>query len=202
MQIRAKSARRLCRALCSYHPLRRRPTRTVGVRVRATLAVQREISHLSRLVPIAQCVRVGLKRVTRSDCRRIRRAHEKSRQKCTCTSCATRKAYKVSRGGNDRATTGACAQSIASRVLVTALCASLQQLRNQGARTESPAVAPTWHMLVHPFNCALSFFPYLPLRMLKMSADDAPLSKVENIAKDHLFLSHFPGKTMKTKMVA
>ena len=87
--------------------------------MRATLAVQREISHLSRLVPIAQCVGVGLKRVTRSGLPSHRTKHEKSRQRCTRTSRATRKAYKVSRGGNDHATTGACAQSIACRVLVT-----------------------------------------------------------------------------------
>ena len=39
--------------------------------------------------------------------------------------------------------------------------------------TESPAVAPGTHILVHPLSCDERPLPYLPFKMLMISAADA-----------------------------
>ena len=43
-------------------------------------------------------------------------------------------------------------------------------------RTERPAVAPGTHMLVQPLSCDERPLPYLPFKMLMISAADAPPS--------------------------
>lgn len=115
------------------------------------LAVRREIRIRVGLIPVRQCVRVCLSQqsTTQSVNKRVISKSEDSivKVKPEYICC------------------------------IIYLCSIYYHLHRQNhTRTERPAVAPGTHILVQPLSCDERPLPYLPFKMLMISAADAPPS--------------------------